>query len=226
LGATVAPAIFTLLVLPKLIGTTAFGLFAAGTLLVTRLAIVPDAIATAFYPLIAKSTGGSFHIMRRRILCGLIVSFLLCAAIAAGVFLASGVIARILFPRTPDECQQVIAITMWALPLMGIEMMMGFTLNALGRESAQARLAIIGALVSLSLCAVMIARWQAVGACWFMLVRPAVQIALLLPQMIRTLRWEGAGSNTPIGNQASRPDRGPLAAVGSSTPTQAEACGL
>jgi O-antigen/teichoic acid export membrane protein len=191
-----------LLMLPKLIGTTTFGLFSAGTLLVTRLVVFPDAIVTAFFPLISKSVTVSPRMLRQRVLFGFLLILVLCAGVALSVSMAAGIIAHILFPRTAEQCRWIISITMWALPLVGVEMMAGCAINAVGREAAQARLSMIGAALSLGLGAFLIGRWHITGACWFVVLRPAIQTSLLLPEFLRVLcRPDGRHSALHLGGE-------------------------
>ncbi len=51
---TVASTYAAALMLPKLVGAAAFAFFAAATLVAGRLDVVPDALATAFYPAMAR----------------------------------------------------------------------------------------------------------------------------------------------------------------------------
>jgi O-antigen/teichoic acid export membrane protein len=176
-----------LLLLPKLIGTVAFGMFAVGTLLVTRLTIFPDATATALYALISKSAAGDPRTLRRRVGFGIALSVGVCSLLAAAVWIASGVIAGVLLPSEPAACRYLIQVTAWALPLVGLEMMMVFVLNALGREAIQAKLSIVGSICSLLIGTLLISTWGTAGACWFMLARPVVAMAFLLPTLVRSM---------------------------------------
>jgi O-antigen/teichoic acid export membrane protein len=99
----------------------------------------------------------------------------------------------------------VIKVTIWALPLIGAEMMMSYALNAAGREAAQARASMWAAVTSLTLATVMIARWGLSGACWVLIVRFGIKICFLLLDFIQTMgipRW----STT----QALRIERAPI----------------
>jgi O-antigen/teichoic acid export membrane protein len=165
-----------MLMLPKLVGAARFGLFSAGALLVTRLAVFPDAIGTAFYPLIAKSIRVDQRIARRQALLGMLFAFAICIAVALPTTFLAGFVARVLFPKQPSDCKTIIMITIWALPLIGIRTMLSYSLNAAGMEARQARASFWASIFSLSLGAILIFRWELIGACWFMLLQPAFQI--------------------------------------------------
>jgi O-antigen/teichoic acid export membrane protein len=96
-------------------------------------------------------------------------------------------VAGVLFPDEPAECQRVIETTAWALPFMGFELMIAAALNALGREAVQARLSMLAATSGLLVGGLLIGRWNMAGACWFMLCRPAIFVAFVLPEFARTL---------------------------------------
>jgi O-antigen/teichoic acid export membrane protein len=181
---TAANANIVLLLLPKFIGMERFGLFAAGVLLVTRLAIFPDALGTAFYPMIATLLDRDPRAARRNTLRGVLVALGLCSAVAITATLSSAPIAQILFPKSPAVCRQVIVVTIWALPLMGVESMIGYALNAAGCEAAQARLSLYSAAVSLALATVLVLSAGIAGACWFILIRPVMQIGFNLKTFV------------------------------------------
>src|SRR5262249_57484448 len=50
------------LVVPRLVGLEAFGIFSAGAMIADRLANVPDAICTAFYPRISRAAQAAFGV--------------------------------------------------------------------------------------------------------------------------------------------------------------------
>ena len=192
-----ASANIALLMLPKLVGAASFGLFSAGVLLVTRVAIFPDAIGTAFYPLIAKSIQKDRRLARRHALLALGLALVTCLCVAIPIMLLSGTIARILFPQSAIGCQRVIAITIWALPLIGIETVIGYALNAVGKEATQARNAFLAAIVSLTAGSVIV--WQSGiwGACAYMLIRPTIGIAFNLRTFVTTFTSPAKQATSP-----------------------------
>lgn len=173
----------SLLILPKMVGPAAFGLYSGGVLLITRLGLFPDALGTAFYPLIAKCHATDRTAARRHLLDGAAVSAGICIAIALTATLFAGFISRILFPHHADDCRRIIQITIWALPLTAIESMFGYALNGAGKEGRLARATFLAAVCNLLLGAAVIWVWQVPGACWIMLVRSLVQIAFILPDV-------------------------------------------
>jgi O-antigen/teichoic acid export membrane protein len=182
-----ASAGLPLLLLPKLSGVAVAGVFAAGTLLISRLSILPDALATAFYPLLAKTAALEPAYFRRRLFTGFLVTSILCVVTGAPIFLGADLIASIFFPLSPQVCARIIAITIVALPLVGIERMAVNTINALGDEKKQARAALAAATLAISFGAAATYEWGVYGASAFIIARPIIQIACLVAFASREL---------------------------------------
>lgn len=193
-----ASASIALLMLPKKVGMAEFGIFTAGILLITRLAFLPDAIGTAFYPLISSLHARDRTAARRQALFGLLFSATLCVFIASTIVAAAPILAAILFPQAEATCREVIVITAWALPLLALESMMGYALNAVGREAAQARATFISASVMVALGAAVVVEWGFHGACWLMLLRPAVQIGCNSAQFYKAFCAPSEQSNAIV----------------------------
>jgi O-antigen/teichoic acid export membrane protein len=181
----------TLLVLPKLVPPAAFGLFAAGTLLITRGVVLPDAIGTVFYPMIANAWDRERTLAIRRVWHGIALSIAVCVVASAIAFFLAGWISGILFPQDSTQCEAIIKITMWALPFLGVEALISYSLNAAGREAAQAKAAWWAAIASVPIAIVMMANWGIAGACWALIVRPVIKIGVLLPSLIKTVGYPG-----------------------------------
>ncbi|MDB5357475.1 MAG: polysaccharide biosynthesis protein [Phycisphaerales bacterium] len=199
----------TLLLLPKLIGIQSFGLFAAGVLLVTRMAIVPDAMGTAFYPMIANLIGQDEKKARRHTLYGIAATVALCICISLTITILATLISSILLPKSQATCRQVIIITIWALPLMGIESMIGYAVNAAGRESLQARASFFATITSLTVGSCLVLRCGMLGACYFMLIRPAIHLLFTTNVFIQTFFFGKANNDKGCGKcketQGSKP---------------------
>jgi O-antigen/teichoic acid export membrane protein len=173
------PAYADALLLPRLIGATQFGFYTAGTLLPLRLTVVPDGLCTAAYPLMTQrfcesAAGGTRLAMRYLGICVGV-----CGLIAACVALLAGPISQVLFPRQPDSCRQVILVTIWALPLFGIETALGYAINAAGADAAQARASLPAALCNVALTIVLMSRLGIAGACIAIPLRHTVRIVML-----------------------------------------------
>jgi hypothetical protein len=65
---------------------------------------------------------------------------------------------------------------------------MGYSLNAAGEDGAQARASVPAAVVSLLTSVVLVFAFGLTGACWSMVLRPAVRCAFLAPAVLRTFR--------------------------------------
>ena len=174
------------LLLPKIVGSSVFGLFSAGLLLASRLVIIPDALGSAFYPIIAESHARDPRAASRESVRFLLLSLIVCLPIVVVVLFFSGPLAHILFEKNWEVCQKVICITIWSLPLMGIESVMGYALNAAGRDARQARFTFYSATVSLLLAVILVMKFGLIGACWSFLLRSVVKIAFIARLFART----------------------------------------
>ena len=176
------------LLVPKLVGISAYGYFAAGTLLPRRMEVVSDGLNTAFYPVLARSYQQS---PAQALVTVKRLGLFMCAAClpaAIGLTFFADPIARLLFPDSPEICRTVIMITIWWLPLVGLAYAMGYAINAAGRERDEARIAIAATVASLVLSLILIQSFGLIGACFALVGRAALGLLFRLPCFIRTLR--------------------------------------
>lgn len=169
------------LILPRLAGETIFGYFSGGTLLSTRLAAVPDGLGSALYPAVVEADRTGPRAVLRLVGRFLVMGFLACLAIAAVVHLLAGPMSRILFDENPIVGRQVMQITIWAIPVMSLLWVLGAALNGLGGDAAQARAAVISAVINLALSAFLVWQYGLLGACWSMVLRYVVWLAVFIP---------------------------------------------
>lgn len=198
------------LLLSRLVSPAAFGYFSAGSMPGNRLTVIPDGLCTAAYPAIAQAYRRSSAEGGRLATWYLTVTLLVSLSVVAAVTLVAGWIARLLFPGAWLLCEQVILITVWTIPAAGVALIIGYALNAAGKETQQAR-----ALVPAGLCAVLInvllvLRLGLVGACWAVVVPHAVNALFLLPCFLRTFGLPHAYANVndaamPIGTRRTLP---------------------
>lgn len=176
------------LIIPRLLGPTAFGFFSAGTLLPTRLTAIPDGIGTAAYPAIAgahrKAPEATPRIVLRFLL--LIAAVCIPAALTAGLLASQ--IAQLLFPGRGEVCAQVLRITIWLLPLMGLHCVMSYALNAMNKDAVQARASLLGGMAALLTTGVLVWQCGLIGACWSMVLRQAFHVLVLTLLLVRTVR--------------------------------------
>lgn len=179
----VASAQAEALVLPRQVGAQQFGLFTAGTLLATRLTALPDGLCTAAYPVMSVSRDtrrGASLVMR----C-LFIAAAGGTLIALCIILAAHPLGRLLLPRDSASFATIVWITTWSLPLIGLESVMGYALNAAGADRAQARVSFPATLVSLAVSVSLVISLGVTGACWSMLLRPLIRAAFLTPIFVR-----------------------------------------
>ena len=90
--------------------------------------------------------------------------------------------ARILLPKVAQDCQRVIVITIWSLPFVGMQLVIGSALLGAGREKSQTRASVLAMIVSLPLGVFMITYFGMLGACAFMTARSLIRIGTMLPE--------------------------------------------
>jgi O-antigen/teichoic acid export membrane protein len=178
------------LVLPAAAGSAVFGLFYAGLTLASRLWMIPDSLSTTFYPLMAQAHSRSPEAASEEAGRSLLLSLLVCLPVAVAVIFFAAPVSLILMSKShPGDvaiCQQVICITIWALPLWAIESMMGFGLNAAHRDNVHAKRAFYSVIVSILVGGGLIWKFGLIGACWSYILRVVFRIAFVSGPFHRT----------------------------------------
>jgi O-antigen/teichoic acid export membrane protein len=174
------------LLVPKLVGVPAMGLFAVGTLLVDRLLVIPDGLGSALYPAMSQAyRRGRGYAAREAVRC-LSLTLTVCTPVVLLAYPGSAFIATVFFPAQAEACRQIICLTMWVLPLAGIDHAMTLALNAAGKDAEQARLALAAGVVNPLLAVALVSYWGLAGACWSYVLRFAIRAAFRTPCFVRT----------------------------------------
>jgi len=174
------------LLIPKLVGINAYGFFSAGWLLPSRLGIIPDAVITTFYPIFAQKQREGTRAAAQEVARAAVLVLGLCGAAALGICLIAGPVAKILFPAQATLCRQVMQISVWWLPLQGLAGVMGYALNAAGRERDETRLSILSNISSIAVSAGLILTLGLTGAAWATVCRGSLAVLVRLPCVLRT----------------------------------------
>ncbi len=176
------------LILPQLIGLSQFGSFSSGAMPANRLIVLPDSLCAAAYPAMVKACAGGAPfgagLVRRYLAVGLLGGVL----VAMGGMLAADPIGRVLLPGQSELFVFAVRVTIWSVPLTALELVMGYALNAAGKDAVQARLAMPAAALSLAGSVALVLGLGVPGACWSMLFRPALRAMFLAPITVRTFR--------------------------------------
>jgi O-antigen/teichoic acid export membrane protein len=187
------------LIVPYVAGLAAYGQFAAGTLLVRRLDVVPDALCTSLYPRMARA-GQSNDARARRVLRGLaFVPLAFCIPAAVAVFLLAGPISRLLFPQRPELTTFVIQLTVWWVPLLGLATGLGYALNAARRERQETALLMSATVFSLICTPLLIWRFGVLGACLSLLLRQGAGAMIRVPIFLSLTSLTGASRGGTLG---------------------------
>lgn len=201
------------LILPRLIGLGQFGFFSAGSMPANRLGVLPDALCAAAYPSMVKAC-----LPGPRKGAGLVLLYVLVGVLGGIVVAVVGTvlaepIGRLVLPGQPALFAFAVRVTIWSVPLSALELVTGYALNAARREAVQARLAIPAAALSLLISVLLVSAFGFVGACWSLLLRPAVRAVFLVPVAWRTFGPARAG-HSPMQSSAPPELRAPLRKAG------------
>jgi O-antigen/teichoic acid export membrane protein len=185
------------LLVPRLVGLEAFGIFSAGAMIGDRLANVPDAICTAFYPRISRAAQGTFGIpldqtVARMLSVGLAASIPFAIT---GTYLAES-ISAVLLPGAHETCRAIIQTSVWAVPLIAISLGMSFALQAAGQHACVSRLGLCATAISAAISCALIATFGIRGAGWAVVARPAAVLIALLPSFRRI--FPGVLAKVPV----------------------------
>lgn len=169
------------LLLPRLLGPTAFGFFSGGALLANRLVAIPDGISSVAYPIIANESLRGRRAVARAFVRFLALSVFTCIILSLAVTVLAGPISRLLFPNHAAICERVMRITIWLLPFMGAAWITGAALNGTNREAAQAKASLASTVCGIIVSIALIWRFGLIGACWSMVIRYAIHLIALAP---------------------------------------------
>jgi O-antigen/teichoic acid export membrane protein len=149
------------LLVPMAAGMAVFGQFAAATILIRRLEVIPDALCSAFYPHMARAWSEG-HRGRLRLLA--LLPVVLCVPPSLVVFALADLIGSFLFPDSPQTTAYVVRATVSYLPLVALALGTGFALNAVRRDTQDALILIAATAVSLVATPVLIWHFGLRGA--------------------------------------------------------------
>jgi O-antigen/teichoic acid export membrane protein len=174
------------LVVPKLVGIAEMGYFSAGLMIASRLEMVPDGIATAFFPMVSKDAAKGRDSASRNVLHLLVVSLAACLALVLlGMFIARPLADYFIKEGDPGICTLVMWITVWSLPLNALYYPMYTSLTACGRHTEASRRVIHSMFASTVVSLVMIYFFGLVGASWSWVIRQGIHVGFLAPGFLR-----------------------------------------
>ena len=182
------------LLVPKLVDVTSYGYFAAGTLVPTRLMVIPDGLNMAFYPVLVRNHAEGHEAFRRSVKRYCLLAGVVGTLAAVPVFFLAGPIARLLFPEHPEVCRTMIQLTIWWVPLVALYTAATNSLNAAFREGAETRVAFAAMIVSMLVTVVLVATWQLTGAGIALLAKGFINLAFRTPLFFAAMKSPDAGS--------------------------------
>jgi O-antigen/teichoic acid export membrane protein len=175
---------------PRLLGMQQFGCFTAGSMLGSRFGVLPDSLCAAAYPGLVRAWSRGRRDWARAVHAYLAVALVGGLAVAFAGWAAAGPLGRLLLPGHAADFASVARITIWMVPLLGVELVMGYALNAAGRDALQAKLAVPAAIIGLAASAGLVWGFGLIGASWSMVLRPVIRGAFLAPHVWRMFREE------------------------------------
>lgn len=173
------------ILIPKLLGMTAFGYFSAGTMPASRLLLFPDGLATSYYPRISGCIREDHRRATSQVAQLMLLSLVVCVPLTILLVFLAGPLAAVLFPKSAGICRQIIQTTIWSLPLQAIAFPITYSLQAAGKHSQAARAGMFSTLCGSIVCLILINRLGIAGACVAWIVRPALLISFSLPSFIK-----------------------------------------
>jgi O-antigen/teichoic acid export membrane protein len=194
------------LLVPMVSGMATYGQFAAGSMLVRRLDIIPDALCTAFYPMMVRAyeKQGAGSALRRLS----VIPVLLCLPAAIAVYFLAVPISRILFRDNPAVSTFVMQVTVWWVPLVGLACGFGYALNAARRERQDTALLMVTTILSLACAPILIWRLGVLGACLSLLLRQGLSAIVRLIMLFTTATrgQENIGRSVKVPGTVATPE--------------------
>src|SRR5262249_28046817 len=145
-----------------------------GMMLVDRAMALTDGAATALLPAVANLSGDSpakaAAVLRKSALWLL----LLTLPVALITLPLSPLMVRIVFGPKYAGAALILAIGIWRLPAMCLNILSGYSLLAVKRQDLELRTSAAGTLLSLALIVPLIYRFGPVGGAAALALRPAV----------------------------------------------------
>jgi O-antigen/teichoic acid export membrane protein len=173
------------LLVPRVVGLAAGGYFTAGSILADRLAMIPDGLSTAFYPVIARQTKQSSDSVDKQVARLIIFSLVLCLPAAILLSLLAAPVASILFPKNPDVCRFVMQITCWSVPLLGASVPMTYAMQAAGHHDEAAHAGMRATIVAMAISVPLVIVGHVPGACWSYVLRSGLALLFLVAPFMR-----------------------------------------
>lgn len=179
------------LLVPKLVGIAQFGYFSAGVMPADRAAMVPDGIATSFYPAIASARGEDRDAAARTMM---LLTVAATIPVAVGLAVCAPIIAAVLFPNDASFCRMVMQISAASIPIAGCARCLTAGLQAAGRDAAAARAGVLATVVGAAVSLMLISHWGLIGAAVSWVTRSVIQTVLLVPPFARAFPGAFSGS--------------------------------
>jgi O-antigen/teichoic acid export membrane protein len=174
------------LLVPKAVGIRPFGYYAGSVMPADRLNILPDAIATAFYPRLAGTK--STEIASQSAIRLVTIVTLITGAAAALLYIVAPVIAYVLYPSAADTSLEIIRISCLGIPAAGLSTAFTYSLQATGEHRAVGRRTAWLNTVAFGVMAFCIWRWGLRGAALAWVLKHVVMVTGLAPQFTHQFR--------------------------------------
>ncbi len=184
------------LVVPRLVGVAEFGLFTGGSMPADRLGIVPDGLATVYYPIIARTHSNEPKNTTKPVEQLFTISLISAITVSTLITFLARPISILIFRHNANLYQPIIQLTIWALPLQSVALSVVYALQAAGQHAEAARRNAVSSITSIVISLLLIGKLHLVGACVSLLLKPLITASAVLPMFTRT--FPGCWSRLPL----------------------------
>jgi O-antigen/teichoic acid export membrane protein len=177
-----------LLVLAHTLGETSVGYYSAAMILVDRAMVLTEGAATALLPAIAHRTACAPEEAIRLVRNAALWLLAICLPAALCVTIISPLLIHVIFGPQYIAAVPVLAIGIWRLPAMSLQVIAGGPLLAIKREDYLLRTNAVAIIASILLMVPAIRFYGPMGAALCLAIRPVLAFLLRLPLLMTRFR--------------------------------------
>ena len=170
---------------PRLVGIAQFGLFTGGSRPANRLSVIPDGVATVYFPRVASAFVDNRENANRMVVQLFTLSITASLATATLITILAHAISLLIFRQGAAQYSPIIQATVWALPLQGLLYPLQYALQAGGWHAAAAQKSTAATALNIAVSVLLVYLYRLPGACASLVLRPLLSSVALLPLFAR-----------------------------------------